>query len=109
MREKRKSAYELLRRYREGTNIKRTEANEISIEILVSLPKDELGSTLENYYNELKNALPPPTRISLPHKTDRKYRMNVLKSRVATLYDIDPDKEAVYKPDKLFYFTKREW
>ena len=97
VREKRKSAYELLCRYREGSNIKRTKANEISIENLISLPKDELGNILEQYYNELKNALPAPTKISLPHKNNRKYRTNALKSRVATLYDIDPDKEAVYK------------
>jgi hypothetical protein len=55
--EKRKSAYELLRRYREGSNIKRAKANGISIEKLISLPKDELGSMLENYYNELKSSL----------------------------------------------------
>jgi hypothetical protein len=96
--EKRTSVYELLRRFREGTNIKRTKANEISIEKLISLPKDELGRMLENYYDELKSALPPPTRISLPHKTNRKFRMNTLKSRVAALYDIETDKEAVYKP-----------
>lgn len=32
VREKRKSAYDLLRRYREGTNTKRTESHEISVE-----------------------------------------------------------------------------
>lgn len=98
VREKQKSAYDLLCRYREGSNIKRNKANEISIEKLISLPKDELGNMLEQYYNDLKNALPSPTRISLPHKTNRKYRMNALRTRVASLYDIDPDKEAVYKP-----------
>ena len=97
VREKRKSVYELLCRYREGTNIKRTKTNEISIEELILLPKDRLGNKLENYYGELKNALPAPTKVSLPHKTNRKYRMNALKSRVVSLYDIDSDKEAVYK------------
>jgi hypothetical protein len=96
--EKEKTVYDVLRRYREATNIKRTKDNEISIEKLISLPKDELGKKMEKYYDQLKSALPPPIKISLPHTVNRKQRMNILKARVASLYDVDHDKEAVYKP-----------
>ncbi|HEY7080151.1 MAG TPA: hypothetical protein VH500_10645 [Nitrososphaeraceae archaeon] len=92
-----KTGYDILRRYREGTNIKRTKDNELSVEGLVSLPKDELSKKMKNYYDQLKSALPPPTKISLPHRANRKQRMNTLKARVATLYDIDHNKDAIYK------------
>jgi hypothetical protein len=52
---------------------------------------------MKNYYDQLKSALSPPTNISLPHRATRKQRMNILKARVASLYDVDQDKEAVYK------------
>jgi hypothetical protein len=41
--DKKVTVYDLLRRFREGTNIKRTEDNEISVNRLISLPKDELA------------------------------------------------------------------
>ena len=97
VRERWKTVYEILRRYREGTNIKRTKDFEISVEKLVSLRKNVLGKKMKNYYDQLKSALPPPAKISLPHKATRKERMNTLKERVANLYDVDHDKEAVYK------------
>jgi hypothetical protein len=90
--------YNLLRRFREGTNIKRNEDNEIPVEKLVSLPRDDLAKKMRLYYDQLKNALPPPTKIFLPHSTNnKKQRMNVLKARVASLYNVDHDKEVVYK------------
>lgn len=92
-----RTVYDILRRYREGTNIKRTKDNELTVEDLVSLPKDELSKKMKNYYDLLKSALPPPTKISLPHSPNRKHRMNTLKARVATLYDVDHEKDAVYK------------
>ena len=101
--EREKTVYDVLRRYREGSNIKRTTDNEISIEKLISLPKDELGKKMKNYYDQLKGALPPATKISLPHTSNRKQRMNILKARVASLYDVDHDKEAVYKPVHGYY------
>jgi hypothetical protein len=53
---------------------------------------------LKTYYNQLKDALPPSTKISLPHDTNnKKQRMNILRARIASLYDVDPDKDAVYK------------
>lgn len=63
-----------------------------------------LGKMMKGYYDQLKDALSPPTKILLPHHTnDRKQRMNILRARVASLYDIDHDKEAVYKSDHGYY------
>jgi hypothetical protein len=56
------------------------------------------------YYDQLKNALPTPTQLSLPYNTkNKKQRMNVLKARVANLYDTDSDKEPVYKSLHGYY------
>jgi hypothetical protein len=45
---------------------------------------------MKNYYDELKDALPAPTKISLPHHTNnKKQRMNILKARIFSLYNID--------------------
>lgn len=98
LRNKEKIVYDVLSRIREGSNIKRTENHEITIERLASLPKEDLGNMMKTYYDELKNALPAPTKISLPHHTNnKKQRMNILKARISSLYDIDDKKEAVYK------------
>lgn len=59
--DKKVAVYDLLRRFREGTNIRRDEDNEISIGRLVSLPKYGLAKRMKLYYSQLKNALPPPT------------------------------------------------
>jgi len=102
--DKKVAVYDLLYRFREGTNIERTDDNEISAEKLVSLPKDDLAKRMKLYYDQLKNALPPPRQISLPYNTkSKKQRMNVLKARVANLYDIDRDKDAVYKSHYGYY------
>jgi hypothetical protein len=91
------TVYDVLRRIREGSNIKRTGEHEISVEKLTSLRKEDLGKRMKLYYDQLKDALPPPTKISLPHASDKKQRMAILKARIASLYDIDSDKESVYK------------
>jgi hypothetical protein len=104
LRNREKIVYDVLRRIREGSNIKRTKDHEISVERLALLPKEDLGKMMKGYYDQLKDALSPPTKISLPHHTnDRKQRMNILRARVASLYDIDHDKEAVYKSDHGYY------
>jgi hypothetical protein len=104
LRNREKPVYEVLHRIREGTNIKRTEDHKISVGRLVSLPKEDLGKMMKTYYVQLKDALSPPTKISLPHHTNnKKRRMNILKSRVASLYDIDNDKQAAYKSVHGYY------
>jgi hypothetical protein len=104
LRNKEKIVYDVLRHIREGSNIKRTENHEITIERLASLPKEDLGKKMKTYYDELKDALPAPTKISLPHHANnKKQRMNILKARISSLYDIDDEKEAVYKSVHGYY------
>jgi hypothetical protein len=102
--DKKVAVYDLLRIFREGTNIKRTEDNEIYVEKLVSLPKDDLAKKMRLYYDQLKSALHPPAQLSLPYNTkNKKQRMNVLKARVASIYDIDSNKEPIYKSLHGYY------
>jgi hypothetical protein len=60
---------------------------------------------MKNYYDELKDALPAPTKISLPHHTNnKKQRMNILKARIFSLYNID-----IFRCRKIAYVLLRQY
>lgn len=101
--DKTRSVYDVLRTFREGSQIKKTPANQISIFELVS--SKDIDKKMEEFFKQLKNALKSPSELSLPYTTNTKKRKEVLYSRVAEskFYDIDTDKKSSYKLVRGFY------
>ena len=98
------SVYNALLVFREGSNLKKTTENQISIAELLSLPdKDE---RIERLYHELRKMLDPPAELSLPYTKNTKKRADALVARIAKLYDIDKEKEPSYKLVRGFYKDK---
>ena len=95
--------YDMLLTFREGTQIAKTPENQISISQLVS--SKTRHKKMKRLYNQLKNALDVPRELSLPYTTNAKKRMEILYSRIvqSQFYDIDTEKEAVYKIVRGFY------
>lgn len=91
--------YKILQTYREGSNLRKTAEHELTLAELSALPEDKRNNRLERFYNQLKEALPPPEKLVLPYTTNREERKNVLIARLSHLYDnLDPDKnKASYK------------
>ena len=91
--------YDFLNTYREGSNIKKTSENEISIAELVLLPDRERDKRIKLLYNQLKTALSPLEKLALPYTTNKVERKNVLIERCSRLYkNLDKDKsKAAYK------------
>lgn len=87
--------YDLLRSFREGTNLKKNVKTERSIADLVFDPNRY--TEIEDLYNELKDALPPQRKLSVPYTTNRKDRVKALAPRIAKLYRIDKTKEPSYR------------
>jgi hypothetical protein len=68
---------------------------------LVSDPN--MYDEIKELYNELKNTLPPPRKISLPYTTNRKERINALVPRIAEIYNIDKTKKPSYRIEWGYY------
>ena len=64
--------YNILTTYREGSNLERTKEHEISVLELLELPDRELYKRIARLYKELKNALSPPPKLTLPYNTANK-------------------------------------
>jgi hypothetical protein len=85
-----------LRQLVEGTQMKKTADNEISIAQLLSDP-DTKDKKLEKLFYELGTILEPPEKLSLPYTTNHK-RKEALVKRIVRLYEGKLDtKKAVYK------------
>ena len=97
------SVYNALLVFREGSNLKKTTENQISIAELLSLPDKD--GRIERLYHELRKMLDPPAELSLPY-TKTKKRADALVARIAKLYDIDKEKEPSYKLVRGFYKDK---
>ena len=97
--------YDVLHKSREGSNMKKTDENQISIAEFVS--NSDYPKKLEEFYRELKGTLGPPKELSLPY-TNNKERKNALISRVCNLYPnlLDPNR-AFYKVFRGFYEDKK--
>lgn len=87
--------YDVLLTFREGSHIKKTEENQISVTELLSRADKE--NQIEKLYYLLKSILAPPNALALPHTTNTKQRTTALVGRIAEIYDIDKEKEPSYK------------
>ena len=96
--------YNALLVFREGSNLKKTTENQISIAELLSLPDKD--GRIERLYHELRKMLDPPAELSLPYTKTTKKRTDALVARIAKLYDIDKEKEPSYKLVRGFYKDK---
>jgi hypothetical protein len=102
--------YEVLKAYREASNLRRKDEHEISVFELLELPDHELYKRIANFYHQLKNALPPPPKLTLPYTTNKEDRKSAL---IARLYRIYPDKldrnldRACYKAIHGIYEDKK--
>jgi hypothetical protein len=103
--------YDVLRTYREGSNMAKTSDTAVSIAELMLDP--EKNKKIEKWYKQLKKTLPPSEELSLPYTTTNQDRKNALVSRIAQLYDIDEEKmEQKYKVIRGFYrddIWKKVW
>jgi hypothetical protein len=95
------TVYDVLRTYREGSNMKKTHETSISIaELMLDPDKDR---KIEKWYKQLKKTLPPIGELSLPYTTTNKERANSLLSRVAQLFPIDNEIKPAYKVIRGIY------
>lgn len=104
------TVYEALRSFREGTNIKKNAKGRISIADLLVNPN--MYNEIEELYHQMKDALPPQRKLSLPYdtKSKRKEMINTLTSRTGELYDIDKNKKPSYIiEDGYFYDGKIQY
>jgi hypothetical protein len=85
------SVYDLLvRTYREASNLKKTDENKITITELLSqlcYNDKERNKKIERYYKQLRNALPPPSKLTLPYTTNKQQRKAILAKRLVDLYN----------------------
>jgi hypothetical protein len=97
------SVYDVLFTFREGNRIKKTPENQISVSELIS--SEDRDKKMQELYEQLKNVLSPPSRLSLPYTTNTKKRRQALYSRIAhsKFYDVDTKKKYSYKLVKGFY------
>jgi hypothetical protein len=93
--------YDVLKSFREGTNIKKDSKTEKSVASLVSNP--DRYTEIEDLYKELKNALSPQKKLSIPYTTNRKDRVKALVPRIAELYRIDNTMEPSYRIEWGYY------
>lgn len=102
--------YDFLTTYREESNIRKTSENEISIAELLSLPDRDRDEKIELFCNQLKAALPPLEKLTLPYTTSKEERKNALIARLGRLYDnLDNDKsKASYKSIHGTYEDKKK-
>ncbi len=104
------TVYDALHSFREGTNIKKNAKLRISIADLLANPN--MYIEIEELFHQMKDALPPQRKLSLPYDTKlkRKERVNILTSRIGELYDIDKNKRPSYRiEDGYFYNGKIQY
>jgi len=81
------SFYDKLRKYREGTNMKKTADTQISIAQLLQQDPDKDRKMLEAFYYQLRDAFPPPKKLSTPYSNVKlEQRKQALIERIAQLY-----------------------
>ncbi|MGH9982502.1 MAG: hypothetical protein ACRD8W_00925 [Nitrososphaeraceae archaeon] len=102
--------YNFLTTYREGSNIRKDSENDISVAELLLLPDKARDKKIELFYNQLKAALPPLEKITLPYTTNREERKNVLIERCNRLYNnLDKDRsKASYRTIHGKYEDKKK-
>jgi hypothetical protein len=93
------SVYDFLTTHREGSNIKKTFENEMSVAELLSLPDKDRDKRIELFYYQLKAALPPLEKLVMQYTTNKKERKNALIERCNRLYrNLDKDRsKAAYR------------
>jgi hypothetical protein len=95
--------YDVLRKFREGSNIQKKQY-QITVEELLKKPEKKRNKIIEQYFNELHHIMSPP-ELSLPYpakfattKGNSRKRYDVLIQRIAkTRPDIDTTKNISYK------------
>ena len=95
--------YDVLKQHREGSNLKKTDDNRMSIADLM-LDSDR-HKKIEGFYHQLDSVMGPPKRLSLPYPiNDFNKRKQPLVYRITHLYPelLDADK-AVYKAANGFH------
>jgi hypothetical protein len=108
------SVYDVLSKFREGSNIPNTQY-QITAQELLNKPDDERSQIIEEYFIELHNRMPAP-ELSLPYPTKikiakgySKKRKDVLIQRIAKIRDdIDTSKKISYKLVKGTVADERE-
>ncbi|MGH9925695.1 MAG: hypothetical protein ACRD5B_09990, partial [Nitrososphaeraceae archaeon] len=102
--------YNFLNTFREGSNIRKTSENEILVAELLSLPDKIRDRKIELFCNQLKTALPPVEKLTLPYTTNKKERKNVLIERCNRLYsNLDKDRnKAAYRSINGKYEDKKK-
>lgn len=98
------SVYDVLRTFREGTNMRKTPDTEISVAELISQKNKD--KKIENLYYALTETLPPSKTLSLPYsniKSEERKRMLV--ERISQIYGADNlnMNKAVYKIVNAIY------
>ena len=86
------SVYEVLKKFREGSNIPKTPENQMSIAQLLKNPNKY--KIIERLFNQLTEVLDAPKELSLPYTTNTAKRHDVLVERIGKLYDIDTGEKA---------------
>jgi hypothetical protein len=90
--------YDVLRTFREGSNIKKSDNNQVSVADLMLDPDKDIK--IEKQYRDLKNVLGPPKKLSLPYSNIKaEQRKEGLVQRIAQLFhngNLDNDR-AVHK------------
>ena len=102
--------YDFLKTYREGSNIRKTSETEILVAEILSLPDRDRNKKIEDFYNQLKAALPSPEKLVLPYTTKKDERRDVVIDRCNRLYDnLDKDKsKAAYRAIHGKYEDKKK-
>jgi hypothetical protein len=100
-----RTVYEVLLNFRERTNIKKNAKTKKSIARLLASPN--MYKEIEELYDELKNALPPQRKISLPYNTKCKERISAVISRMGELYDIDKNKKPSYRIEHGYFYDDK--
>jgi hypothetical protein len=99
------SVYDILVGFREGSQIKKTRDNEISVYQLVSSEVKDFE--MEKFYYELRKEeySKPQNEVSLPYTTNSKKRKQILYRRISEskLYDLRDEEKAVYKLVRKYY------
>jgi hypothetical protein len=80
------TVYDVLRTFREGSNIAKTPENQISIAQL--LDKKNRDKIIEQLFKQLRNVFRAPEELSLPYTTNTRKRCAALVERISKLYDV---------------------
>ena len=100
--------YDILREYREASNLAKKKEHEISVLKLLQLPDSELYRKITIFYDQLKRTLSPPPKLTLPYSI--KDRKTTLITRLDRLYPDLLDQnysKSCYKGLHGFYEDKK--